>query len=274
MRLRRKLLQVGQALDPSTRIAEIPTLLELNLLQDAVGAALWRVFFAPAELALPARTADPVPVIAGSHFEIPFTVTNLRVNDSLRVDVDLERLASATNGGLSVAEPSAVVAPGQRWIIRLSGRLDTPGPVRIRVPLRARAGWLRRSWPFEPEIPIHVWRTYWTGPLAPEAPPGPTRTLTIAAPLEVGSVSELFCHALGVGIPVGEFAAVMPALQFTKAVGGEGPARVIKAQWSTGALRRYETTHVRLILVSERPLPAVEWLDLAGRIQWGCKEER
>jgi hypothetical protein len=40
MRLRRKLLQVGALIDSSTRIAEIPTLLELNALQDAVDAAL------------------------------------------------------------------------------------------------------------------------------------------------------------------------------------------------------------------------------------------
>ena len=40
MRLRRKLLQVGAAIDASTRIAEIPTLLELNPLQDAVTKAL------------------------------------------------------------------------------------------------------------------------------------------------------------------------------------------------------------------------------------------
>jgi hypothetical protein len=40
MRLRRKLLEVGQRMDASTRIAEIPTVLELNLLQDAVSAAL------------------------------------------------------------------------------------------------------------------------------------------------------------------------------------------------------------------------------------------
>jgi Cdc6-like AAA superfamily ATPase len=40
MRLRRKLLEVGSRLDPSTRIAEIPTLLEVNELQDAVDTAL------------------------------------------------------------------------------------------------------------------------------------------------------------------------------------------------------------------------------------------
>jgi hypothetical protein len=40
MRLRRKLRQVGASIDAATRIAEIPTLLELNKLQDAVSQAL------------------------------------------------------------------------------------------------------------------------------------------------------------------------------------------------------------------------------------------
>jgi hypothetical protein len=40
MRLRRKLLEVGLRIDAATRIAEIPTRLELNPLQDAVDAAL------------------------------------------------------------------------------------------------------------------------------------------------------------------------------------------------------------------------------------------
>lgn len=40
MRLRKKLLQVGASIDAATRIAEIPTLLELNQLQDAVSKAL------------------------------------------------------------------------------------------------------------------------------------------------------------------------------------------------------------------------------------------
>lgn len=40
MRLRKKLREVGSGLDPSTRIAEIPILLEVNALQDAVDAAL------------------------------------------------------------------------------------------------------------------------------------------------------------------------------------------------------------------------------------------
>jgi hypothetical protein len=40
MRLRRKLLEVGLHIDATTRISEIPTLLELNQLQDAVDLAL------------------------------------------------------------------------------------------------------------------------------------------------------------------------------------------------------------------------------------------
>lgn len=40
MRLRQKLLRVGKGLDPSSRIAEITNLLELNALQDAVERAL------------------------------------------------------------------------------------------------------------------------------------------------------------------------------------------------------------------------------------------
>jgi hypothetical protein len=40
MRLRRKLLQVGAQVNASSRIAELPTLLELNVLQDAVDGTL------------------------------------------------------------------------------------------------------------------------------------------------------------------------------------------------------------------------------------------